>query len=218
LGQTQTRIKVEPEPETEDKKMKRNTHWKDENFSARFLNDLMTKKEEVEKAFRNLMEKQKEYQSLQSDYNCIEEGDHAEREISLQTHYSILERKTRELQKIEFLIRRVLKDKEFGICEECGDPIPAERLLIVPEAVRCVNCQKDLEKFDSKGRNAQRVLSPSKWNKELQWEAEGNFDDEGFCIIETDMDYVSFVNLEESDLADSSAGENGKGSPPDPIP
>lgn len=31
-------------------------------------------------------------------------------------------------------------------CVDCGKPIPAARLKAVPEAIRCVECQKILEK------------------------------------------------------------------------
>ncbi len=30
---------------------------------------------------------------------------------------------------------------EYGICVGCGDQIPEARLLIVPEAERCIDCQ-----------------------------------------------------------------------------
>jgi DnaK suppressor protein len=197
----------ENDPKTEDKAMKKVTPWKDKNFSSRFLSELMSKKEEIEKAFSNLMERQKEYRDLQSSDDFIEEGDHAEREISLQKHYNILERKTRELQNIDILIRRVQKDQQFGICEDCDKQIPIERLLIVPDAIRCVPCQRELEKFGPKGSIAQRSHNPSKMKKDIYWEATGELDDEDLCAIETDMDYMTFVGLEDTDLDDGAAGE-----------
>ena len=33
-----------------------------------------------------------------------------------------------------------LQDGSYGICEECGEPIPVARLEIVPDAARCVAC------------------------------------------------------------------------------
>lgn len=33
----------------------------------------------------------------------------------------------------------------YGVCEECGQPIPWERLEAVPEARRCVRCQALVE-------------------------------------------------------------------------
>jgi DnaK suppressor protein len=194
-------------PKTEGKAMKKITPWKNKDFSSRFLSELMTKKEEIEKAFSNLMERQKEYQNLQSSDDFIEEGDHAEREISLQKHYSILERKTRELQNIDILIRKVLSDQQFGICEECGKHIPVERLLIVPDAIRCVPCQRDSEKFVPKGSTSQKSHHPSKRRKDIYWEVTSDFDDEDLCIIETDMDYITFVDLEDTDLDDGAPGE-----------
>jgi phage/conjugal plasmid C-4 type zinc finger TraR family protein len=33
----------------------------------------------------------------------------------------------------------------YGICQECGQPIPAERLAARPEATLCVKCQRQRE-------------------------------------------------------------------------
>jgi phage/conjugal plasmid C-4 type zinc finger TraR family protein len=79
----------------------------------------------------------------------MDESDQALREISVSSNYSLIERKARELKKIDLLIRQVVSDTHFGICEECGNPIPPERLLIVPEATLCVACQRELEKMDN---------------------------------------------------------------------
>ena len=41
--------------------------------------------------------------------------------------------------------RRALADGSYGICLNCHQPIPAERLSAVPEAVRCLHCQRLFE-------------------------------------------------------------------------
>jgi DnaK suppressor protein len=41
--------------------------------------------------------------------------------------------------------RRALADGSYGICVNCHRPIPPERLLAVPEAVRCLDCQRLFE-------------------------------------------------------------------------
>ncbi len=187
--------------------MKKFTRWQNRDFSSRFINELMSKKWKIEKALNNLMERQKEYRDLQSSDNFIEEGDHAEREISLQKHYNLLERKTREMKEIDILIRQALNDQQFGICEECGKQIPVERLLIVPDAIRCVPCQRESEKFGPKGSIAQRSYNSSKRKKDIYWEATTNFDDEDLFTIETDMDYMTFVDLEDIDLDKGAAGK-----------
>ncbi|HEY8815456.1 MAG TPA: TraR/DksA C4-type zinc finger protein [Candidatus Dormibacteraeota bacterium] len=35
---------------------------------------------------------------------------------------------------------------EYGICEDCGQKISAERLQFLPEATRCVGCQARQER------------------------------------------------------------------------
>ena len=187
--------------------MKKVTRWQERDFSAKFLSCLISKKEEIEKTFSNLMEKQKEYRDLHSSDNLKEDGDHAEREISLQKHYSILERKTRELQGIDILIRKALNDQKFGICEDCGKQIPIERLLIVPDAVRCVPCQRESEKLTS-GRTSQRSYKSSRKKSDIYWEATNDFDDENSCIIQTDMDYITFVDLEDFDPEEGAPSKN----------
>jgi DnaK suppressor protein len=42
--------------------------------------------------------------------------------------------------QVEHAMER-LQQGVYGVCEDCGDPIPAERLEFKPEATRCVRCQ-----------------------------------------------------------------------------
>ncbi len=41
--------------------------------------------------------------------------------------------------KLEYALRKV-DEATYGICVECEDEIPFERLLILPEAARCIEC------------------------------------------------------------------------------
>lgn len=43
--------------------------------------------------------------------------------------------------------RRALADGTYGTCRNCGRPIPADRLTAVPEAVRCLDCQRHFEGY-----------------------------------------------------------------------
>lgn len=51
------------------------------------------------------------------------------------------------MSRAERVIRQIRKIDEgsYGRCDDCGSPIPEERLAAVPEAIRCVPCQKNLE-------------------------------------------------------------------------
>ena len=41
--------------------------------------------------------------------------------------------------------RRALEDGTYRTCKGCGKAIPPERLEAVPEAVRCLDCQRHFE-------------------------------------------------------------------------
>jgi DnaK suppressor protein len=41
--------------------------------------------------------------------------------------------------------RRRMEEGTYGSCEDCGTDIPEARLRAVPEATRCVNCQRKRE-------------------------------------------------------------------------
>lgn len=47
--------------------------------------------------------------------------------------------KTR-LLKLEAALKNVDEDPDFGLCLECGEPIPIARLMALPESEFCVEC------------------------------------------------------------------------------
>lgn len=44
------------------------------------------------------------------------------------------------LVKLKEALKRVDEDEDFGLCIECGDPIPMARLKAMPETDVCVEC------------------------------------------------------------------------------
>ncbi|QGY39115.1 TraR/DksA family transcriptional regulator [Pseudodesulfovibrio cashew] len=44
------------------------------------------------------------------------------------------------LVRLTEALKRVDEDEDFGLCEDCGDPIPMARLKAMPETVLCVHC------------------------------------------------------------------------------
>src|SRR4051794_22792422 len=53
---------------------------------------------------------------------------------------SLQEAERRELLAIERALAK-MSTGNFGICEECGEEIPSKRLMVLPEARLCANCQ-----------------------------------------------------------------------------
>ena len=51
------------------------------------------------------------------------------------------------LQKIEKALRKMDED-EFGICEECEEPISLKRLEARPETELCIRCKEDQERME----------------------------------------------------------------------
>ena len=47
----------------------------------------------------------------------------------------------RKLEDIDHAIQQA-QDGDYGICENCGQPIDPERLEIFPETTLCVNCKR----------------------------------------------------------------------------
>ena len=181
---------------------------------SKILKSLMAKRVEVREALDRLIEEQKEYKKLVSDDYLSDEMDHAEREISSQTHYILLERKNKELEKIENLIERALGDEEFGLCEECGEKIPEARLMIMPEATRCVPCQQEMEQSGSRIGFVESPRAELGGKSGLQWRKIEDTDVSGKLNFKSDLGVMSFLDSDEFDTGDhsglgSSSGPRG---------
>ena len=44
------------------------------------------------------------------------------------------------LVRLKEALKRVDEDEDFGLCIDCGDPIPTARLKAMPETEFCVEC------------------------------------------------------------------------------
>ena len=64
-----------------------------------------------------------------------------DREMSFATRSLLVERANKLAEALERL-----RDGEYGLCEECGEPIAPARLRAMPEVARCVRCQDRLER------------------------------------------------------------------------
>jgi len=51
---------------------------------------------------------------------------------------SLINSKVR-LKKLK-IIKDKMNNKDFGLCIRCNKPIPIQRLIILPESIKCVNC------------------------------------------------------------------------------
>ena len=56
----------------------------------------------------------------------------------------ILNKELKNIKMINSALKRIY-DKTYGICEICGDSIPANRLNIIPYAKYCIKCREEDE-------------------------------------------------------------------------
>lgn len=165
-----------------------------------FLESLRQRRQEVKETLDQLKNSRMEYGAQHTAGDFIDEVDDAQREISAHSQYSLIERKVRELRKVEHLILRVQKEEDYGLCEECGNPIPTERLMIMPEAGLCVPCQREIEKLDQKRSMAIRGSSAFASRKEMDWEGGGPGEEDENMLIEYHIGSMPLADMEETEV------------------
>jgi RNA polymerase-binding protein DksA len=172
---------------------------KPDDFRTAFMRSLELKKQELQQTLDRLIKSRKEYEGELTAGDFIDEVDDAQREISAYSQFSLIERKNRELQQIEYLLNRVAEEKDFGLCEECGTRIPKERLLLVPEATLCVACQRELEKMDSRTSMASHSTGFSPTRREVSWETTEPAEEDDNLLVEYHIGTLSDVDMNETD-------------------
>ena len=96
--------------------------------------------------------------AMKDEVNSIpDENDRASKESEFAVELRERERERQLLQKIDTAIKRIGK-KQFGHCEECGDPIGIKRLLARPVATLCFECKHLQEEFEKSGGTLPFVL------------------------------------------------------------
>jgi DnaK suppressor protein len=76
-------------------------------------------------------------------------GDEATASLVVDTENAETRRDADELQALDAALAR-MAEGNYGICDDCGDEIPVERLRANPGATRCVRCQSVFEKTHSR--------------------------------------------------------------------
>jgi DnaK suppressor protein len=178
---------------------KRSMLNKEDDFQTAVMKGLELKKNELLQTLDRLMKSRREYDGQLTAGDFIDEVDGAQREISANSQFSLIERKTQELQKIEYLLNRVAEEQDFGLCEECGTRIPKERLLLVPETTLCVACQTELEKLDSRMSTVSRLTEFSPTLREVSWETTEPPEEDEDALVENPIDALSIVETEEDE-------------------
>ena len=108
--------------------------------------DLARIRKDLQRRRETLMEMlQEENQELEaSPGQNPDRGSLARRYADRQLNLAIHERTETQLQQIEQALERLGQD-DYGLCENCGEPISPARLEALPHAVLCIGCKSRRE-------------------------------------------------------------------------
>jgi len=77
-----------------------------------------------------------------------DEGDLALISHNKELLYNLHESDFRRLKAIEDALKRIHRE-EYGVCGHCGEDINEKRLVAVPWAKMCIQCQEETEREDA---------------------------------------------------------------------
>ena len=83
---------------------------KEDDFKTTIMKAPELKKEELLQTLDRLMKSRSEYDGQLTAGDFIEEADGAQREISANSQFSLIEKKNKDLQKIEYLLNRAAEE------------------------------------------------------------------------------------------------------------
>lgn len=100
--------------------------------------------QEREKIIAHLKKLSASQEILDSNPNAGDSADVANLEVTQNNLTKIGSREMNLVKKIDESLQKI-KDGTYGLCEECGEPIPYKRLLVRPVATLCIECKSRQE-------------------------------------------------------------------------
>ena len=79
-----------------------------------------------------------------NERQVLNQGEGSEPDIQDEIEFALIQMKAETLNKIDVALRR-LENGTYGQCFECGDDIAKARLMAIPFAVRCRDCEEARE-------------------------------------------------------------------------
>lgn len=113
---------------------------------------MIVDKKQLNSAKKQLLERKQELEELlaelYSDKGEIEVGKDVGDQIqslSLENlKISLQDTEIEEYNRIQKALE-MIEEGSYGICIDCGEPVPAKRLKLYPNATRCLVCQEKFE-------------------------------------------------------------------------
>ena len=112
--------------------------------NEKFLLTLQQRRADLLNDLRRRLHAEGEAEQLALVNHLEETGDWAEASTENLQDIALLQYEIDSLRRIDSALQR-LKDGQFGVCQQCGEAIPQQRLEAQPEAVACLQCQTELD-------------------------------------------------------------------------
>lgn len=111
---------------------------------------LISKKLDILKEVKEEISKYVSGDNKQLVDTANDEGDWAQVDISEDLSLQRLSAHRKLMYNIDEAVRKI-EEGTYGICEDCGEEISEKRLLVLPAATLCVDCQEHREQAESLG-------------------------------------------------------------------
>lgn len=109
------------------------------NWQERFRQAMLERKASLH---RNLQSNLKTYRDASySQVDVVDLVEKASGEAADELAAGLAEIESGQLLQIDEALQKI-DEGSYGTCKDCEKPIPQKRLLLVPFAVRCIDCQR----------------------------------------------------------------------------
>jgi len=108
---------------------------------------LIQKREEIVREAKAEIARYLKGETKQLVETALDDGDWSIIDLSEDINFKRLETHRENLTKIDEALRK-LQEGTYGICEDCGEEIPKERLEVMPFAILCRDCQEKKEEME----------------------------------------------------------------------
>jgi DnaK suppressor protein len=108
---------------------------------------LIDKREEIVREAKNEIAKYIKGETNQLVETALDDGDWSVIDLSADINLRRLETHRERLLRIDAALIK-LREGTYGVCEECGGEITAERLKVMPFAIYCRDCQEKREQLE----------------------------------------------------------------------
>jgi DnaK suppressor protein len=114
---------------------------------AQIVSLLNERRKAIEEDLRRNLSRALEEVGEETTVVNVEEGDESRVDVGKETDFQVMSMRTQELRQIKEALVKI-ESGEYGLCEECGNPIRFERLKAMPFAQFCRVCQEEMERAE----------------------------------------------------------------------